>query len=1172
LAGVPLLGVGVPDDHAQVCAVVLETEDALDDIRVEFSSGWTVQLQAKRRLEKGEPLTAAAAQWVEAARGSLDPERERLVVAAGSLSDSVKDMQRALERHKADVVGPPTEREAVALRYLDDLLDGLTDEQRAAVLKCAVIWELAVEEPHEMGARQAASYLTRVLAAGCEDDGLTAWNHLVRLAGRAARLRSGYRLEGWLDGLRGAGARVTSVGGTPAAKLQRRREALDRYRDRLRREGSIVDLRGLGAEIPALPVDQVDAEVRIAIGSDDSSKNRHLLWTLLRRGRVVVTGLPGGGKSVAIRMLAARLCDVPAAPLPVRVSLADIDAQDRSVGFRDRLLSAALRDDRTEDRPRLREELERRFDVGGCALLLDSLDETYDRRGEVVAEVEAFLAGVSPDVDVLIATRDVAYGHAATLGWDSLELLPPLHPEKIVGAVLRQYAVRVGVAENRVERWVANRAGWVAQALTGESTLSETPLLPVLLALLAATRNEASLPSSRAHALEAVVRDVLTRRELKRRGTASFSGLSGTQAQSAAMDAFVSEASAILDANGQIPVSDLSPIVAADLTERWGLSPGPAEAAAQDMIHFLDESGIFVISGASETVAPRLALFAEIGDAIRAATTGSSQLDAWTEARIHSGQLEPLVLAASLSPRAAENLGRAAGQSRDRKLLHAAVRAHAEHAELGEENVQAICAALITDLQTGDPLSWDSWRQLLKLPITADMRADIEQAAAAYAAAHQTLVRAELDLRLRTREELQGEPSSLLDVLALQQLPGRAPRPPHGTVHFEDLLMHSSLTSTQAAAADVLLGAVPEATTLIIERATRAAARFSTVGLSEDLTLLLQERGFVEEAQAVRAHTRSNALDGLEWWRNYDHDANRRVLAVLADRPAEELNYQERTRLDELADLLETLDLNDISSQHMLKQVDVLPSVVELVATLHGFNLALLAAQATLTLERMDAVEGSEPYYVLFAWAQERTTADWATVSGVEQAVRLLVPILTWGMASAEVAARALWAAPPPVRDIAAPLLRELLPRLTSSPRHERLAAYTLCSLEVDGPEPAVWLDSDDPVLRAVLARTCPSADDNYLSPELVRLLDDPDGHVRKAAIKRVHELGPPDLDQVLAAQAAAPKPGWMCLYCRTPNPPGASGCTKDRCFGSGPDPSALATQLRTDPGDQCED
>ncbi len=360
---------------------------------------------------------------------------------------------------------------------------------------------------------------------------------------------------------------------------------------------------------------------------------------------------------------------------------------------------------------------------------------------------------------------------------------------------------------------------------------------------------------------------------------------------------------------------------------------------------------------------------------------------------------------------------------------------------------------------------------------------------------------------------------------------------------------------------------LPWCATLIVECATRGSA-----GLSEDLTLLLQERGFVEEAQAVRAHTRSNALDGLEWWRNYDHDANRRVLAVLADRPAEELNYQERTRLDELADLLETLDLNDISSQHMLKQVDVLPSVVELVATLHGFNLALLAAQATLTLERMDAVEGSEPYYVLFAWAQERTTADWATVSGVEQAVRLLVPILTWGMASAEVAARALWAAPPPVRDIAAPLLRELLPRLTSSPRHERLAAYTLCSLEVDGPEPAVWLDSDDPVLRAVLARTCPSADDNYLSPELVRLLDDPDGHVRKAAIKRVHELGPPDLDQVLAAQAAAPKPGWMCLYCRTPNPPGASGCTKDRCFGSGPDPSALATQLRTDPGDQCED
>ena len=61
LAGVPLLGVGVPAADAHVDAVVLETEDPVDDIKVCFKSGWTAFLQAKRSLGKGSALTAAVA-------------------------------------------------------------------------------------------------------------------------------------------------------------------------------------------------------------------------------------------------------------------------------------------------------------------------------------------------------------------------------------------------------------------------------------------------------------------------------------------------------------------------------------------------------------------------------------------------------------------------------------------------------------------------------------------------------------------------------------------------------------------------------------------------------------------------------------------------------------------------------------------------------------------------------------------------------------------------------------------------------------------------------------------------------------------------------------------------------------------------------------------------------
>jgi len=170
---------------------------------------------------------------------------------------------------------------------------------------------------------------------------------------------------------------------------------------------------------------------------------------------------------------------VPDAPLPVRVSLADVDALDRSDGFRDRLLSVALRHDKAEDRPFLRTELEQRLDIGGTALLLDSLDETYDRRGAVVGEIGTFLKSVSPDVDVLVATRDVAYGQAATLEWGSIRLLPPKHAERIVTAVLRRSTARAGVSEDNAEQWAAERADWVQRALA-DATLRETPLLPIL--------------------------------------------------------------------------------------------------------------------------------------------------------------------------------------------------------------------------------------------------------------------------------------------------------------------------------------------------------------------------------------------------------------------------------------------------------------------------------------------------------------------------------------------------------------------------------------------------------------------------------------------------------------------------------------------------------------------
>src|SRR5664279_2920441 len=109
---------------------------------------------------------------------------------------------------------------------------------------------------------------------------------------------------------------------------------------------------------------------------------------------------------------------------------------------------------------------------GGIALLLDALDETYDRRGKVVSEIDAFRDSIHQDVDVLLATRDVAYGQAATLRWDHVRLCRPASVAKTIASILRRSAPALGA-----DKWVAERREWVDHALIGDATLCETPLL-----------------------------------------------------------------------------------------------------------------------------------------------------------------------------------------------------------------------------------------------------------------------------------------------------------------------------------------------------------------------------------------------------------------------------------------------------------------------------------------------------------------------------------------------------------------------------------------------------------------------------------------------------------------------------------------------------------------------
>ena len=194
LAGLPLLGFGPPSEQARITSVSLETDDVVDDIRVEFTSGFVSFVQAKRRLDGGSSFKKATAQWVRAVEQGLRPDRDRLVIVTGSMSGPMRVLGQALDRYKTDLPGGLTDAERDALARLDVALDGLTADQREIVRKCALIHQLDVEEPFLEQSREGIVLLTRIVNAAAA---MEAWNALTRIAGRAARRGGGFTLEGW---------------------------------------------------------------------------------------------------------------------------------------------------------------------------------------------------------------------------------------------------------------------------------------------------------------------------------------------------------------------------------------------------------------------------------------------------------------------------------------------------------------------------------------------------------------------------------------------------------------------------------------------------------------------------------------------------------------------------------------------------------------------------------------------------------------------------------------------------------------------------------------------------------------------------------------------------------------------------------------------------------------
>ena len=207
LANAPLAGWGVPTVDGTVSAVALETDDPLDDVRVEFTSGLRSMVQAKRTLRLGRPFEDALNQWRKAAQAGLSRDRDRLVIVAAEMSAPIRNLQSALDLLRTDQPGSLTKGQADAIEYLERHLDGLSNTERLTLRHSAHIHRLDVEEEHFAQSREGALLLRLVVPS---DSVSPAWSALLRIAGRLARIRGGYEIERWSSELRNEGILIQS--------------------------------------------------------------------------------------------------------------------------------------------------------------------------------------------------------------------------------------------------------------------------------------------------------------------------------------------------------------------------------------------------------------------------------------------------------------------------------------------------------------------------------------------------------------------------------------------------------------------------------------------------------------------------------------------------------------------------------------------------------------------------------------------------------------------------------------------------------------------------------------------------------------------------------------------------------------------------------------------------
>ncbi len=453
-----------PDREAVPTAIDLETTDATDDIRCEMSDGTTWFIQAKVRGTLAEPFKKTATQW---ARQVLD-DGDEIVMASAHFSRPIVDAQAVFTYERSSLGQRPNRAARVAAEKVLHIAELVDTSLRERLRRQARFFTCDTGD----GGLQRTITEERLKELVGHGRGAAAFEVLARRFALAARRQERTTLKDWVTALEDAGLEVAADRNGPPGRREALRLRCEKsYRAALSARTDLLDLAMLVPGMPTVPVDDLLSDWKLdrpEVKDRRSPQDASLVARRVRR--LLVSGLPGMGKSTILEQLAARWSSNSSAPLPVLVRFAAVahrieTGEGLSLELLASLAAAAANSEHHSD---VVDAIVEAVHRGHAVFLIDGLDETFAMLGRVLSDLRRLVEQIPDQVGWIVTSRPgaAAVFDAEELGFERTTLVFSGGAQRAVNAILSYEARRQNVSDSERDAWIAKRSEWYVKGLT----------------------------------------------------------------------------------------------------------------------------------------------------------------------------------------------------------------------------------------------------------------------------------------------------------------------------------------------------------------------------------------------------------------------------------------------------------------------------------------------------------------------------------------------------------------------------------------------------------------------------------------------------------------------------------------------------------------------------------